>query len=76
MDVFLILMNWIPQLIFVPIDILNPVVVVLSTIYFTLIKLCFNYKNTLFGNHNMVYLCCLPILIYKQVVDNLIFILW
>ena len=71
-----VLADRIVQPILVSVYVLSPVFTVFSTENPTLILLCFNDKDAIYGYDNMVYLRCFVFAWNRDIVEDAVLIFW
>ena len=66
----LVLPNRIPELVFVTVDVLSPVLAVFPTVNPPLIVLGLDDEDTIYGKHDMVNLCAVSAGLKKKIVND------
>ena len=69
-----ILMDRIPELILIAVDVLCPIFTVLASVYLTFVCLGFNDKYTIYGYDYVVDLCCISVVCDEKIVNDFIFV--
>ena len=75
-DVSVILMDGVPELVFVSIDVLRPVIAVFSSVDPALVCFGLDDEDTVNRYDYMINLCGISVVLDEKVVDDLVSVFW